>query len=335
MIRTEFENALKENRIPSVLLFEGEDDYLKQQALSALRTKLIPAGMEDLNETALEAPETDAVIAASETPPLLAEKRLILLRDFPALTGRAEADDRLVAYLPGVPESTVLLFYCQQKPDGRKKLYQAIRKLGGVVSFDPLKGPELTRFVTEAFRKLGKECDQRTADYLIFTCGSDANRLLSEIGKIAAWHPENVRVDPAEVRALATPTTEANVFRMVDAVVGGQEAQAFRLMRDMLRGGETRLFLLAMLLRQFRLMQHVKIMQYEKRSQEEIRAALGVPPFALREYIRQASAWSGRQVKEAVTLCLETETAVKSGRLREDGALEAVMFRLLTARKGK
>ena len=318
-----------------MLLFEGDEDHLKQEALSALRKALLPPGLEDLNEALLESPETDMIVAAAETLPFLADRRLVLLRDFPALTARAEADDRLLEYLPSVPSSAVLLFYCVQKPDGRKKLYQAVKKLGGIVSFDPLKGEELTAFVTNAFAEYGKACDRRTADFLIFTSGSDINQLLSEIAKIAAYHPDASAVDPADVKALATPTTEATVFQMVEAVVAGQETRAFQLMRDTLRGGEDRVFLLAMLLRQFRLLQHVKIMQFEKRGSESIRTALGVPSFISQQYIRQAAAWSGRQIKEAVNLCLETETAIKSGRLSQEGALEAVMLRLLLMREKK
>lgn len=333
MNRTEFLRLLADHPLPSLLLFEGEEEHMKHEALTQLRKKILPEGMEDLNETLLEAPDAGEIIAAAETLPFLADQRLILLRDFPALTGRAEAEDRLLSYLPNVPPTAVLLFYCAQKPDGRKKLYQAIRKHGVIVSFDPLKGAELTSFVTDAFRRQGRECDQRTAEFLIFTSGSDTNQLLREVAKIAAYHPGSTSVDPADVRALATPSTEANVFQMVEAVVAGQEARAFTLMRDMLRNGEDRLFLLAMLLRQFRLLQHVKIMQYEKRNPEFIRAALGVPSFAAQQYTRQAAAWTGRQVKEAVALCLDTELAVKSGRLNAEGSLEAVMLKLLTARK--
>ena len=331
--RTDFERLTAENRVPSVLLFEGEEEYLKQSALAALRKKLLPEGLEDLNETVLEAPETDAVIAAAETMPFLADRRIVLLRDYPALTGRSEADDRLIRYLSAVPATTVLLFYCVQKPDGRKKLYQAVKKLEGVVSFDPLKGAELTAFVTEAFRKLGKECDQRTAEYLTFTSGSDANLLLSEIAKIAAFHPDDPSVDPSDVKALATPTAEATVFQMTEAVVAGRETRAFQIMRDMLRNGEDRLYILAMLLRQFRILQHVKIMQYEKKSQEFIRSALGVPSFAAQQYARQAGSWTGRQVKEAVALCLDTELSVKSGKLPAEGSLESVMLKLFEMRK--
>ena len=135
MERKEFLQALSRNQIPSVLLFEGDEEYLKQSALSALREAVLPEGMQDMNETILEAPETDQLIAASETLPFLADRRLVIVRDHPALTGRAEGDDRLVTYLASVPSSTVLLFYCTKKPDGRKKLYGAVKKRNGIVTF--------------------------------------------------------------------------------------------------------------------------------------------------------------------------------------------------------
>ena len=332
MDRKEFDRLLSQGNVPSVLLFEGEEEHMKQAALEALSRKLLPDGLEDLNRTVLEAPETDQIIAAAETLPFMADRRLIVVRDHPALSGRAEADDRLVEYLPAVPPSAVLLFYCVQKPDGRKKLYTAVKKLNGIVGFSALRDQELTRFVVSAFRDLGKECDDRTADFLVFTCGSGTALLLAEISKIASYSGDAPSILPDHIRAVATPSAECTVFQMVDAVVSVQGARAFLLMRNQLLAGADRMYMLSMLLRQFRLLQHVKIMQYEKRSVQEIRSALGVPSFAADQYIRQASGWSNGQIKSAVSICFDTEYAVKSGSLNQDGALEAIMLKLLNLR---
>ena len=70
-------------------------------------------------------------------------------------------------------------------------------------------------------------------------------------------------------------------------------------------------------------------MLYEKKNREQIRSALGVPSFAAEQYFRQAAAYTNGQVKEAVQLCFDTEYAVKTGRLNADGALEAVVLKLL------
>ena len=333
MDRKDFDKALELGSLPPVLLFEGEEEELKQNALARLRRALLPEGMEQMNETVLEDAGTDQLIAAVETIPFLADRRLVVVRDHPALSGRGEADEKLVSYLPSVPSTTLLLFFCTGKPDGRKKLYNAVKKLGGVVTFSPLRGAELTRYVTDAFRQAGKECDVRTAEYLIFTVGSDAGLLQSEIAKISAYAGDRPSVTGSDVTALATPSEECTVFQMVDAVVTGQKSRAFTLLGNQLRAGTDRMNILALLLRQYRLLQHIKIMQYEKKPADYIRSVLGVPSFAADQYFRQASAYTGGQVRRAASLCFETEYAVKSGRMLPESALEAVMIKLLTLRQ--
>ncbi len=333
MDRKDFEKALAQKSLPSVLLFEGEEEQLKKDALTALRREILPEGMESLNETVLEDPPADRLIADAETQPFMADRRLVVVRDLPALMGRAEADERLLTWLPSVPDTTILLFYCTGKPDGRKKLYTAVKKMGGVVTFSPLRGAELTHFVTDAFRKAGKECDARTADHLIFTVGDDAGLLQNEVQKLAACAGDNPSVTSADVTALATPSTECTVYQMVDAVVAGQKGRALTLLRNQLLNGTEQMKILNSLLRQYRLLQHIKIMQYEKRGGDFIRSSLGVQPFAVDQYVRQASGYTGGQVKKAVQICFETEYAIKSGRIQQEGAVESVVLRLLALRQ--
>lgn len=93
---------------------------------------------------------------------------------------------------------------------------------------------------------------------------------------------------------------------MVDAVVTGNRVRAFGLLEDMLKNGEERLGILAMLLRQYRLMQHVKIMQYEKMNQQEILAKLGMKGYPGNMLLRQTARQNAKQVRMAVDICLNT-----------------------------
>ena len=334
MTPAEFSVLLSRRKLPSVLLFDGEDQHQKHAALADLRRALLPEGLEDLNETMLEDPDPDTLIAAAETLPFMADRRLIVVRDDPALVGRKEPEDRLLSYLPQAPASSVILYFCVQNVDRKKKLFKAIEKLGGEVNFEPLKGAALTSFVVRAFHDLGRECPERTADLLIFTSGSDTGVLLSEAAKIAAFHPENPTVLPEDIEALATPSVENRIFRLTDAVCAGQADRALSLLRNLQLNGERPEGITGILLRQFRLLQHVKIMQYEKRSTGDIQTALGLKnSYALQSFLRQAGAFSGRQVKEAVLLCLDTDLKAKSGQLNGKTALDALVLKLLLLRE--
>ena len=89
-----------------------------------------------------------------------------------------------------------------------------------------------------------------------------------------------------------------------------------------------------MLLRQFRLMQHIKIMQFEKLSPGDIKQRLGIAPFAAERCMRQASGYTGGQVKKAVQICLNTEYMVKSGGYNQEGALESAMLQIFALKNG-
>ncbi len=227
----------------------------------------------------------------------------------------------------------MLVCVARGKADARKKLYTAIKKAGGVVSFAPLTDAELNAWVVKTFQGLGKGVSPQTASLLTFTVGTDTALLRTEIEKLAALAGDRGDVTDADVHAVATRSVECTVFEMVDAVVAGQQGKAFGLLRDMLTTGSDRLGILAMLLRQFRLMQHIKIMQFEKKSPGEIKQALGVPPFAAERCMRQAANYSGGAVRQAVDICLQTEYKVKSGQLNQEGALEAAMLQIFALQR--
>ena len=334
MDRKEFTQLMKAGKVQGAYLFEGVEENIKAATLQSLRKALLPEGMEDLNESIMEAPATDAIIAACETLPFLADKRLVIVREHPALTGRADADERLIAYIPNVPESAVLVFLCRGKADARKKLYTAIKKANGVVTFAQLTDAELNGWIVKTFAGLGKSVSPQTASVLSFTVGSDTALLRREIEKLAALTGDRDTVTEEDVHAVATRSVECTVFEMVDAVVAGQQGKAFGLLRDMLTTGSDRLGILAMLLRQFRLMQHIKIMQFEKLSPGDIKQRLGVAPFAAERCMRQASGYTGGQVKKAVQICLNAEYQVKSGAWNQEGALESAMLQIFALKSG-
>ena len=188
----EFFAQVKAGGLRGAYLFEGTEEYVKASALAAVEKALLPPGMEQLNEAVLENPAADALIAAAETLPFLADKRLVVARELSAFTGRGEGDDRLGEYLARIPESCVLVLYVQGKADARKKLYQAVKKHGTVVSFQPMDEAELNRWLARTAKGMGKELSLGDAAYLAFLVGSDAATLKTELEKLSALTGEEI-----------------------------------------------------------------------------------------------------------------------------------------------
>ncbi len=335
MTHDEFFAEIKRGQARCVYLFQGEEEYIKQKALEALRKLLLPEGLEALNETILQNPSASDIIAAAETLPMMADRRLVLVRDSTLLlSGKAanEAEDsaRLAEYFKQPPETTSIVFYCRSAPDGRKKLSQALGKMATVVHFDKLADAALAKWMHSQLRPQGKTISPDNAALLAFTAGRELLILSQELSKLAGYLGERQEVTRADIEAVVTPSLECTVFQLVDALVAGNEAEAFGLLRIMLENGEARIGILAMMARQYRNLLHLKLMQQANLSQNELQTKLGVPPFAMRRLIAQARDLSADTLRTRLDLCVDTDYAIKSGKMREDIALERAMLRLCT-----
>ena len=340
----EFFMGLKAGSIQRCYLFEGEEEYTKRSALQQLRAAVLTPPMGAMNDTVLEDPDAQTLIAVAETLPLLADRRLVVVRESAWLAGgkkddskadrKGDADaDKVAAYIDNLPESTCLVFYMRGKANGTRKLYKTISRSGGLVSFEPLSHAGLVKWIARELKNYGKQIAQSTAEQLIFTAGRELTGLKGEISKIAAYTGEKNVVEPEDIEAICTPTVEYKVFDLADAVVEGNGAKAITLMNNLLREGESRLMLLSLLQRQYRQLYFTHLLSDAGSSSGSIAQELGVPPFIAAKMQSTVRHFSGGTLKWAYDYCVDAEFNIKSGQISEEGSLEQVVYSLLARGK--
>ena len=342
MKHSEFFSALKKGDIGRCYLFEGEEEYTKKTALQSLRGAVAGGDFSAMNDTRLTDPPADELIAAAETLPFLSDRRFVEVRDSAMLlSGKAKDYDedaavkRLDGYLDQLPETACIVFYVHGKADGRKKLYQILKKKALLVSFDPLDDRELAQWIAKTLGREGKKISLAACQRLWFSAGRDLTLLSNEIGKLAAYTGESAEVTEADVAAVCVQSTEYKVFDMADALFSGQSGRALNMAAALLRDGEERLMLLSLLGRQCRQMRYAKALAAAGAQAGEIAGKTGMPPFAVRKTLDLARRYTLRQLGDMARWCLETEYQVKSGQLMENGALEKVMLQILSVGEGK
>ena len=333
MNHTAFFDAVKSGNIAECYLFEGPEEYIKQQALKALCAKLLPPGLEDMNMTDLTDPDADALIAAAETLPFMGEKRLVIVRECSLITaGRKAEDERkveaLTDYLGHISPSTCLVFYVKGKADGRKKLYTLIKKKNAIVDFSQMNDVECADWARKTMRRMGKQLDGENAGRLVFTVGRDAALLRQEMEKLASYLDDRDVVTAEDIDAVCTRSTECTVFQMVDAQVAGNTDRAFALLRDMVRAGEDRIGILAMLLRQYRILYHMRCLLDERTPPNAQAQLLGIPPFSVGRTQQQARHFEVGRLREAYDYLMDYEYRIKQGRVPQDSCAENALLHL-------
>ncbi|MCE5342020.1 MAG: DNA polymerase III subunit delta [Eubacteriales bacterium] len=328
----DFFDAVKVGETGTLYLMEGAEEYIKEQAIVRLRGKLLSQDMEAMNYSELNNPAVDELIAAVETIPLLSDMRVVLVKDCDLLTagekGGEEKLEQLLNYLEKRSPSTCLVFSVKGRADGRKKLYQALKKKNAIVDFSPMGDVEAARWAMRTMRSMGKQMSLTTAQKLVFTVGRDASLLRQEMEKLFAYAGEQDMIADEDIDAICVRTLECTVFQMVDAQASGRTHDACRLLNTVLEGGEDRFMVLSMLLRQYRILYHARCLLEERAPASALPALLGIPPFAVARTQSQAKLHSKETLKAAYDDLYDLEYSLKSGRISQEGSAEAALFRL-------
>ena len=333
-----FFRDLKAGRMYPCYLLTGEEEYVKEQALRTLADRVLSGPMRDMNETRLTDPDADALIAANETLPFMAERRLVVVRECGMLSGKAgdydeEASaEKLKKYIADLPGSSVLVFMVRGEADRRKKLYKAIAAAENcaVVTFARLSENEQRKWLISACGKQGVTMPADMAVNMIFRTGGGIDTLKTEADKLCAYLGEGGTVDEQALNAIVTQNIAYKVFDLSQAVLEGDGKKAFRMLDGLLYDGEERLHLLALLGYQCRQLLKIALLADRGERDADIASALGIPVFVVSQSRRLAGRFTRTQIARMPAMCEETEFAVKSGAVPDEGSLEKVMLEILS-----
>ena len=103
-----FHKSLRERTFAPVYLVQGDDEYLKDDAVRQLIAAAVDPATRDFNLEVRRGGEIDGGALGSllDTPPMMAERRVVVIRDLAAL--RKDAKATLDRYLKNPAPDTVL-----------------------------------------------------------------------------------------------------------------------------------------------------------------------------------------------------------------------------------
>ena len=212
--------ALKKRVFDPVYFFHGEDDYLKDARVRELVDTAVDPATRDFNLELRRGGELDAetVDALLGTPPMLAERRVVVIRDMDKLKKDARA--LLLRYLERPAADTVLILVA---PAGAKA-DRPLADRSTAVEFAPLTGDRIPRWVAyHAETVLGHPITPGAAALLVEAVGADLAQLAVELEKLASYAADTI--DERAVADVVGVRRGDSLGALLDAV-GAKEATA-------------------------------------------------------------------------------------------------------------
>ena len=325
---------LKAGQPGKLYVFHGQETYLMEESLAALRRLLVPEGLEEFNYHTFSGKDLDvgALVSAIDDLPMMSDHTLIQVTDFD-LFGCPEAKRALLAdAFADLPDYLCLVFVYDvlEFKIGRGKFQDLVKRVGRIVEFAPAERADLLDWIRRRFRALGKDIDNREGEYLIFLCGGLMTGLRSEIEKIASY-AKGSAITRSDIDAVADPVLEARVFDMTDAVGSRDFSRALRVLSDLYSLSQSAIMILAILGKHLRQLYTARLVMESGKGTAALKEMWGMKTdWQANKLMQCARKCSLGWCRGAVELAAETDLAMKrTGREQEkQDLLTELMLRL-------
>ena len=318
--------ALKTEPLERLYIFYGEETYRRETAVGMIRRRLSPEGGFDWDTVELRGRSVtaDIIAEAVSTPPVSAERKLVLVREFDPLK------NDITELAASLSEDVCLIFDMEDpawKPDKRTKAYKELSKYGFYAEFNTASPEELEGFIRRCFKDRGHSIDRPEVEYLIFLCTNLMAGLLNEIEKIAAYaHGE--RITREDIDAVASRAVESRIFEMCDELAANHTGRALTMLSDLETSREPAIAVTAVIARQFRQLYAARLALESGRDRAAIMQLTGLRfPYHANRLIDSARRMPLPLLRYALLACMEADAELKSSRAADYDTVRMLIMR--------
>ncbi len=317
---------IKRGSFQQMYLLYGEERYLKRQYTDKLKNALCGGG-DDMNTHFYEGKDLPVgeIIDLAETLPFLAERRVILISD----SGLFKSGGEKMAEYLSAPNATTYFVFTESEVDKRCRLYKTVKSKGYAVEFSTQDEATLKRWIAGLLSREGKRISENTLQLFLLKTGTDMENIQMELEKLICYCLDRDTVTSEDVEAVCTNRTANRIFDMVNAIADRQSKKALNLYYDLIALREPPMRILFLIARQCNMLLQAKTMRQKGFDNKAIGAQLGVPPFIAGKYVTQADRFRSSDLRRAVQQCVDTEEAVKTGRMNDLMSVEMLILSVL------
>ena len=252
----------------------------------------------------------------------LSAKRFIVIENLFAGNKQKKIFEQLADYLADEwSDDNVLVFIeeeeatkSRRKPATKRvsnPLLALLLKKAKLEEFPLLKGEQITRWIVAEVKKREGKIDTAAARALATLVGSDLWMMSSEIEKLINYKGGKT-ISAQDVSEQVRAAFDDNIFHLTDALAAKDARRSFKMLHDQLESGSHELYILTMLIRQFRILLQVKSVLDQESNASTVAARLGINPFVAQKAVRDAQKFTVAELEKIYHQLMEIDVKIKT-----------------------
>ena len=332
----ELATAFSHGNFSPLYLLYGEEQYFVERLQRMAIENALQPHERDFNLDIVYGHDTDvqSVLALCASYPVMAQRRLVIVRDFDRLSD----NKRFKAYAEQPNPTAVVLLVCSGKVNTSHHPYRAIKSLGLAVEFKRLYERELPRWIDAEIRNRGYKADGRAVQMLAEYVGSDLQKAARELDKVLTYTGDRSEVTADDVVQASGHSRDVNVFELQKAVGERRFPDALRIAERLLQQasnsrGEA-LMMISVLTSYFTKLWILTSCQRQSFGEKQMAQRVGIPPFYLKEYLNTLRLYDAPALATAFRTLAAADFELKGGSSRNERLILLLALRRITGEGG-
>jgi DNA polymerase-3 subunit delta len=310
----------------AVFFLHGAEEHLREAAVRQVVDGFLDPATRDFNYDQLRGPDVtpEQVASLLATPPMMAEHRVVIIREMQGLSPRAR--EAVEAATDAPPSGLILIITGQIPRDSKAKFYSSLERNSAAVEFPALDVNDLPGWLMDRAREEhGRELEVEAARALAVAIGPQLGILASELDKLASYAEGRAGITLEDVRAVGGYVPRVDRWAWFDAMGERRFTEALRLLPELLESGESAVGLVIGIGGQL-----ARIGLAVAGGKEALERELNPRQRWLSGRIAAAARrWSQDELDDALAELLRTDRLLKTAPLTDRQAMEELLLRLI------
>ncbi len=327
----EFLKELNEGKLQPAYLFYGKEDLLCEMSIKRLREKVLSPEECSLNLSIIYGTNAIGLAEALNTPPILALKRLIIIKQAQELPDKYLSV--VINYLKKPPMDSCLVLWASEI-DKRTSFYKRLSNMLIEIECSTPKGKELNLWIRNYVSEQGKTISEDVLQRLSTISFPSLRELVSELDRLILLVGEKRDISLADLEEAGSNSYAIERWKFADALAAGKVNEAIAIGQNLRFWGLHSTQIIGDLFRLFYRLWFIRRC-IDKRQLEEARKALNMLPFIFDKYTKIASSLRLNDIETGLLRIYSADANVKKGIHRDEIELNLLIVELGHLLSGK
>jgi len=304
----------------------GPDTYRSREKLKELIAKNQTGfNVERINGAKIDADELNKYISTHD---LFSQKKFLVIENMADKNNKLQ--ENIINFLKKLKfnELDFLIFYDSQI-DKRSIIFKVLNsKADEIYAFDLLKPAEMEVWLQKKCQAINLNINKDNLKKLSVALGDDTWLAMSELQKLKAYtNGEEVQYE--DIDKMVRGKLDDDIFKLTDMIANNNnKSQALKLLKDQIESGSNEIYLLTMIVRQFRILIQLKSFLSKTSNTFQAAKTLNLHPFVVQKSLPMVSKYPIEKLKNIFQKLLKVDLQLKSSKVQGEVLLEKFVLEM-------